>query len=338
MMAQLRIDFQGRGKVETFSWARIQSMGDGIQLTLRIGGQVRALGQVLTQQAIGILVGAPLPRGMRIGKADLDRESLGQLLVLGHLFAPIVGQRVPQRGGHLSELLGEASVGTGGIRAVHSGQQHQPCGPFHQGPDRRAIARAFQQVAFPVAGYRAGRHLGRAFSQRRHVGKLAPAIRSTRPRSPRFARLTQGCEQFGAQRPSREHIQASIDSFRRQLFAHIIRIRASQASGNLLGRVALPELALDVRPQPGITEFPEAPWLPSSRRRQCVRRASSIRSLPGVAGHLAADGAGISSQYPCHLPQRMAGGEAEAQGFTFFGTQVAVGSGSHSNTVAHQGW
>ena len=143
-MAQLRIDFQGRGKVETFSRARIQAMGDGIQLTLRIGGQVRALGQVLTQQAIGILVGATLPRGMRIGKEDLDRESLGQLLVLGHLFAPIVGQRFPQRGGHLSELLGEASVGTGGIRAVHSGQQHQPCGPFHQGTHSRAIASAFQ--------------------------------------------------------------------------------------------------------------------------------------------------------------------------------------------------
>lgn len=34
MMAQLRIDFQGRAKVETLSRARIQPISDGIQLTL----------------------------------------------------------------------------------------------------------------------------------------------------------------------------------------------------------------------------------------------------------------------------------------------------------------
>ena len=45
MMAQLRIDFQGRGKVETFAWARVQPMGDGIQLALGVARQVRALGK-----------------------------------------------------------------------------------------------------------------------------------------------------------------------------------------------------------------------------------------------------------------------------------------------------
>jgi hypothetical protein len=32
MIAQLRVDFQGRSKVETFSRARVQPMGDGVQL------------------------------------------------------------------------------------------------------------------------------------------------------------------------------------------------------------------------------------------------------------------------------------------------------------------
>ena len=93
MRAQLRIDFQGRSKVETFSRARVQPMSDGIQLVLDAARQVRALGQVLAQQAIGVLIGAALPGTVRIGKEDLDREPLGQLLVLGHLFAPIIGQR-----------------------------------------------------------------------------------------------------------------------------------------------------------------------------------------------------------------------------------------------------
>ena len=80
-------DFQGRGKVQTFSWACVQAMGDGVQFALGVARQVRALGQILAQQAIGVLISAALPGTVRIGKEDLDREPLGQLLVLGHLFA-----------------------------------------------------------------------------------------------------------------------------------------------------------------------------------------------------------------------------------------------------------
>ena len=65
-------------------------MGVGIQLTLRIARQVRALGQVLAQQSVGVFVGAALPGTVRIGKEDLNRKPPGQLLVLGHLFAPII--------------------------------------------------------------------------------------------------------------------------------------------------------------------------------------------------------------------------------------------------------
>ena len=68
MIAQWRIDFQRRGKVETFPWARVQPMGNGIQLTLDIARQVRALGQVLARQPIRMLVDAPLPGALRVTK------------------------------------------------------------------------------------------------------------------------------------------------------------------------------------------------------------------------------------------------------------------------------
>ncbi|GEM_PF-2768325 len=74
MEAQLGVGFQGHGKVETFPWARVQSLGDSVQLALGITGQICTLGQILAQQAIGVLVGAALPRRMRIGKEDLERE------------------------------------------------------------------------------------------------------------------------------------------------------------------------------------------------------------------------------------------------------------------------
>ncbi len=77
MMTQLREHLQGRREVETFSRARIQPMGDGVQVTLRIARQICALRQILAQEAIGILVGSTLPRAVRIGKEDLDREPLG---------------------------------------------------------------------------------------------------------------------------------------------------------------------------------------------------------------------------------------------------------------------
>ena len=94
-MAQVRRDFQGRSTVEAFSRARVQAMGDGVQLALRVPRQVRALGQVLAQQPVRVLIGAALPRAVRIGKEDLDREPLSQALMLGHLFAPIVRQGLP---------------------------------------------------------------------------------------------------------------------------------------------------------------------------------------------------------------------------------------------------
>ena len=158
-MAQLRIDFQGRGEVETFPRACVQAMRDGVQLALRVARQVRPLGQVLAQQPVRVFIGPSLPRAVRIGKEDLDRELLSQLLVLGHLFPTVIGQGLPQQGGHVPEFLGEALSSTRRIRPVHSGQDDQACGPLHQGSDGRAIAGSLDEIAFPVARHRAGGQL-----------------------------------------------------------------------------------------------------------------------------------------------------------------------------------
>ena len=99
MRAQVRRDFQGRGNVEAFSGTRVEAMDDGVQLTLRVPRPVRALRHVLAQQPVGILVATALPRALRIGKEDLDREPLCQALMLSPLIAPIIGQGfAPQRG------------------------------------------------------------------------------------------------------------------------------------------------------------------------------------------------------------------------------------------------
>ena len=209
-MAQLRIDFQRRRTVETFLWACVQAMRDGVQLALGITRQVCALGQVLAQETMGVLVGAALPGAVRIGKEDLDREPLGQALMFGHLFPPIIGSGFAQWSGHMSEFLREARAGTPRIRPLHLGQDDQAGGPFHQGADGRAIARPLDQVALPVARYGAGSHLGRALGNGRHMGDLAAWIGPPCPRPTRLARLTQRRQQCASQGAVGQRIQAHI--------------------------------------------------------------------------------------------------------------------------------
>ena len=338
MMAQLRIDFQGRGKVEALSRSRVQPMGDGIQLTLGVARQVCPLGEVLAQQPVRVFIGAALPRAVRIGKEDLDCEPFGQALVFGHLFPPIIRQGFAQQRGHVPEFLREARPGTPGIRPVHPSQKHQARRPLHQGSNSRPIAGPLDEVAFPVAGHRAGRHLGGTFVNRRHVGDLAASIRPSRPGSARLARLTQRRQPCAAQGSAWQHIQPHIDGLRRQVFPHVVRIRASEASSNLLRRAALHQLCLDLLPQPRVEEFAWPPRVTGAGDRQGLRRTGAIGSASrGVASRLAADGAGGSPQHPGHPPQRMALGQSQAQGLTVFSTQVCVAVRWHGNTVAHQG-
>ena len=94
-MPQLREHLHGRSPVQTFSGSGVQPLRDGIELALRVAGQVRALGQILAQQAIRIFISPALPRAMRIGKEHLDGQPLSQALVVGHLLAPIIGQGFP---------------------------------------------------------------------------------------------------------------------------------------------------------------------------------------------------------------------------------------------------
>jgi hypothetical protein len=60
------------GEGEALAWAVVEFVGDGVELRLADGAEVGALREVLAQQAVGVLVGAALPRGMGIAEEDLD--------------------------------------------------------------------------------------------------------------------------------------------------------------------------------------------------------------------------------------------------------------------------
>ena len=120
-MTEASKDFQGRLPVQAFSGAGVEFLGNGIQFTLGVARQICSLGEVLAQQAIGILIGSTLPGTMRIGKEHLDRESLSQMFMLGHLLPSIIGQGFPQRSGDVPEFLGEAVTRASSIGSLKSG-------------------------------------------------------------------------------------------------------------------------------------------------------------------------------------------------------------------------
>ena len=177
-----------------------------------------------------------------------------------------------------------------------------------------------------------------ALGNGRHVRNVAPSICAPRLRPTRLARRPQGRQQFAAQGAARQDVQARIERLRREVFLHVVRIRASEASSNLLGRAASAQVCPDILPEPGIQEFAWAPGLTRPGRRQVLRCAGPIGSvLPRVAGQLTAHRAWGAPQHRRHRPQRIALGQSQAQGFTFLDTHVRVALLWHGNTVADQG-
>ena len=325
MMAQLRIDFQGRGKVQTFSWVCVQPMGNGIQLTLGIARQVCALGQVLAQQPI---VFSLVPRCQ-----GLDGSAKKIRIASRSARRACSAISFPRRTSMFCAAARALRISVSVILArMTSRVVRSTCVPT-AGPLRAPLVRSPSQWPGTV---RVGTSAGRA------VMGVMLAIWSRRlvPRARGCCALrsvTQRGQQFAAQAAAGPHIQARIDGLSRQLLLHVVRIRALEPPRNLLGRVALGQMRPHVLPQSGILQLARPTRLTDPSRGQRVRGASPIGAPPRVAGPLTAHGAGRSLQHPRHRPQRLAVGQAQTQGFTFFGTHVFIGFRMHGNTLAHPG-
>lgn len=84
--------FAGGEVAQDGSGAFVEFFGDGVQVGL-MGGDVLALGDVLTDQAVGVLVAGTLPGAVWIGEVHRQVGGDGQRGVAGHLAALIPSQR-----------------------------------------------------------------------------------------------------------------------------------------------------------------------------------------------------------------------------------------------------
>ena len=64
----------------------------------RVRVEIGALGQVLTDEPVGVLVESALPGMVGVGEVALGVESLGDGLMVGELLAVVIGERVNKVG------------------------------------------------------------------------------------------------------------------------------------------------------------------------------------------------------------------------------------------------
>lgn len=124
---KLRHKYFGRAApVESLARPSVELSGDGIEFGLCEDGQVGALWEALTKQAVGIFVDEVLPRAMGVGEIDADVGQFGQVRMLSHLALLVVGDGQESLCDDALEHFGEhddSSVGAGVLHLRQGDEQ-----------------------------------------------------------------------------------------------------------------------------------------------------------------------------------------------------------------------
>src|SRR5918998_551809 len=88
--------FCRRLPAEGLSWPTVKGGSDRLKFVMGVPGEVSALGKVLAQETIGVLIGTPLPRAVRVAEVDWQSCFDSELDVLSHLGTLVPCQRPAQ--------------------------------------------------------------------------------------------------------------------------------------------------------------------------------------------------------------------------------------------------
>ena len=91
---RMKENIHRRKPAQTLARARVDEINDILQLLISDGEEIAALGEEEAKQAVDILIGAALPRGVRLGKEDRCLESFLNLPEPGELSTVIEGNAV----------------------------------------------------------------------------------------------------------------------------------------------------------------------------------------------------------------------------------------------------
>ncbi|PAV66370.1 hypothetical protein WR25_04289 [Diploscapter pachys] len=223
--------------VKAFAWPNVQLVGNGIQLFLAVYRQVCALGQVLADQAIDVLVAAALPGAVRVTEVDGHPRLLGDLGMPGHLPALVIGHALAHRQRHPVEGRTEALYGRSRRGIVQLDQHQVAAGAFVQRAHGRGVGLAFDQVTLPMPRHQAVFNLRRTHMNAHHLRDLVAPINASCTWPARTLALAQAPDQLLAQLTHRQGIDRAIDRLATNVNVFKTgNIHAAQLAGNLLGR------------------------------------------------------------------------------------------------------
>src|SRR5438445_4430782 len=92
---------------QDFAWSVVEHRLHLLDLFSRELIEPRARGEKLAQQAIGVLVRAPLPGTMRVRKVDAHLRLLREEAVLAHFLDLVVRERAAELGGQRAQFARE---------------------------------------------------------------------------------------------------------------------------------------------------------------------------------------------------------------------------------------
>ena len=137
---------------EGFAWPVIEFLGDRVEVVLRVDGWVGAFGEVLAQEPVGVLVGAALPRGVRVAEVDGHVQRGADPFVQGEFRSLVPGQRIAQEFGQVLHLVDDGLPGVFGVVPVGQVRQdREPGGALDERADGAFVAAAGDEIALPVA-------------------------------------------------------------------------------------------------------------------------------------------------------------------------------------------
>src|ERR1019366_8902371 len=212
---------------ERLAWSGVECGCHALEVVPRVAAEVGALGEVLAQQAVGVLVGAALPRTARVAEEDLQAGREAEFGVPGHLGALIPGQRSTQllgqrrdrRSDRVADGFGAVSCERWAVLDAHltmAGhawqveEDREPGGAFNQRADRRAV-QAEDEIAFPMTGNRSIRDLRRPLADHDLGGDEVLAAAGANSRNAKGAAGAQTRGQVPSQRPTALDIQRLVD-------------------------------------------------------------------------------------------------------------------------------
>ena len=274
-------------------------------------GKVGALGEVLPEEPVGVLVAAALPGGSRVGEVDVEIRRDAERAVFCHLGALVPGQRLPKRCRQVPDCGDQRVAESFRVSfATEVGQHHEASRPLDQGGDRGAAQSADDEVALPVAGNLSGLDLGRSFADWPHLidEPLTPSVWLL-SRFPGDATSPQ----LRSELPSQLATGVDVDRLVDRLRAHPHLLRAwevfDQSIADLLGRPLPRKLPLNVGAEPVVGGDFRCPWPCSPCHGQSVRSVWEVAARrDGVALQLAAD----RRRRPLHHDRDRADGQASA--------------------------